>query len=273
MTKPYDQKAAFEVAEFKALDTGTGEFEALVSVFGNIDHGGDRVIKGAFAKSLGKWEAKGDPIPVIWNHMWDNPEAHIGVIDPGNAKETDDGLLVKGRIDLDNPFAKQVYRLLKERRVTEFSFGYNLLDAEKKNGALELMEIDLFEVGPTLKGMNPATELLAVKALAKETAPKPTPPPAAPPVAFSAAPDPIPAAVKQDTGTDLPDAPAAATKAGARHSKETLAALTRMREEIDALIASGQPEETPKSDEAEAQSKASDPDADIRNQIRLLKEM
>jgi hypothetical protein len=69
MTKPYDQKAAFEVAEFKALHTGSGEFEALVSVFGNIDHGGDRVIKGAFAKSLGKWEAKGDPIPVIWNHM------------------------------------------------------------------------------------------------------------------------------------------------------------------------------------------------------------
>jgi HK97 family phage prohead protease len=237
-------------------------------VFGNVDHGGDRVLKGAFAKSLGKWELKGDPIPVIWNHMWENPEAHIGKIDPGNAVETDDGLLVKGSIDMDNPFAKQVYRLLKERRVTEFSFGYNLLDAEKKNGALELMEIDLFEVGPTLKGMNPATELLAVKALAKETAPKPTPPPGAPVVAFSAASDPIPAsepAVKADEPVE--------TKAGARHSKETLAALTRMRAEIDALIASGSTEETPKSDEAEALGKASDPDADIRNQIRLLQEM
>jgi HK97 family phage prohead protease len=246
MTKPYDQTHAFEVAEFKALDDKKGEFEALVSVFGNIDHGGDRVLKGAFAKSLGKWEEKGDPIPVIWNHMWENPEAHIGAIHPGVAKETDDGLLVKGRIDLDNPFAKQVYRLLKERRVTEFSFGYNLLDSEKKDGALDLLEIDLFEVGPTLKGMNPATELLAVKALANATAPKPAPP---------------------------PSAPVTEVKAGARHSKETLAALTRMRDELDALIASGSTEEPPKSDEAEATGKASDPDEDIRNQIRLLKEM
>jgi hypothetical protein len=62
-------------------------------------------------------------------------------------------------------------------------------------------------------------------------------------------------------------------KAGARHSKETLAALTRMRDELDALIASGSTEEPPKSDEAEATGKASDPDEDIRNQIRLLKEM
>jgi hypothetical protein len=41
MTKPYDQTHAFEVAEFKALDDKKGEFEALVSVFGNIDHGPD----------------------------------------------------------------------------------------------------------------------------------------------------------------------------------------------------------------------------------------
>jgi HK97 family phage prohead protease len=165
MSKPYDHTRAFEVASFKATDGGAGEFEALVSVFGNVDHGGDRVVKGAFSKSLAQWQEKGDPIPVIWNHMWDNPEAHIGAVKAEDAVETDDGLLVKGRLDLDNPFAAQVYRLLSERRVKEFSFGYRVVDAERKNGALELNELDLFEVGPTLKGMNPATELLAVKAL------------------------------------------------------------------------------------------------------------
>jgi HK97 family phage prohead protease len=169
----FNQRAAFEVASFKANDAHKGEFEALVSVFGNVDYGGDRVVKGAFAKSLARWEEKGDPIPVIWNHMWENPEAHIGKVNPGDAVETADGLLVKGYLDMDNPFAAQVYRLLSERRVKEFSFGYNLLDSEKKSGALNLTEIDLFEVGPTLKGMNPATELLAVKALAAATDPFP----------------------------------------------------------------------------------------------------
>ena len=256
MSDRYDQTRAFEVASFKAVDAKTGQFEALVSVFGNVDMGGDRVVKGAFAKSLARWEEKGDPIPVIWNHMWENPEAHIGAIPPGDAAETDDGLVVKGRIDLDNPFAKQVYRLLGERRVTEFSFGYNLLESEKKDGALDLLEIDLFEVGPTLKGMNPATELLAVKALAIATSPDSL-------------------ALVDENGTaqirDTKDAPPPAVKAGARHSKETLAALTRIRAEVDQLIAAGTADE-PKSDEAKAHGKASDPDEDIRTQIRLLKE-
>jgi hypothetical protein len=40
-------------------------------------------------------------------------------------------------------------------------------DGQRKasDGANELIEIDLYEIGPTLKGMNPATELRSVKAL------------------------------------------------------------------------------------------------------------
>ena len=41
------------VTEFKALGGKRGEFQALVSVFGNVDRGGDRVMPGAFAKTLG----------------------------------------------------------------------------------------------------------------------------------------------------------------------------------------------------------------------------
>lgn len=243
MSDRFNQRAAFEVASFKANDANRGEFEALVSVFGNVDYGGDRVVKGAFAKSLARWQEIGDPIPVIWNHMWENPEAHIGKANPGDAVETDDGLLVKGQLDMDNPFAAQVYRLLAERRVKEFSFGYNLLDSKKaKDGALDLTEIELFEVGPTLKGMNPATELLAVKGLAVVTEAKPLIVPMA--------------------------------KAGARHSKAT---RDLIQQHIDALTAhflsdDTSSENTPKSDEAEAQGKASDPDADIRTQLRILME-
>lgn len=257
MPKPFDQTRAFELASFKAVDVGAGEFEALVSVFGNVDHGGDRVVKGAFAKSLAAWQEKGDPIPVIWNHMWENPEAHIGAVKAEDAVETDTGLLVKGRLDLDNPFAAQVYRLLSERRVKEFSFGYKVVNAERKERSLDLLELDLFEVGPTLKGMNPATELLAVKALADA-------------LAGPVAPAPWPNAV-DDVRAAV--ASMSSVKAGARHSKETLAALTRMREELDRLIAAGEPaDEPPKSDDAKALGTASDPDEDITIQLKLLKE-
>jgi HK97 family phage prohead protease len=160
-------KRAFPLASFKAKDKAGGTFEALVSVFGNIDVVGDRVLPGAFTKSLDRWESTGDPIPVIWSHMWDDPFAHIGKIT--TAVETKDGLRVEGQIDMDKPFAAQVYDLMAERRVKEWSFAYDVIEEDRaKDGANELKELELFEVGPTLKGANPDTQLYGVKAVAAE---------------------------------------------------------------------------------------------------------
>ena len=157
----------YTLASFKALpDEGgqTGRFEAIVSVFGNTDHAGDRVVKGAFKKSLERWREAGKPIPVIWSHDWADPFAHIGVADPMKASETDAGLKVVGRLDVDKPFAAQVYDLLKDGRVKEWSFSYEVLDKKTVDkGVNELRELDIIEVGPTLKGMNPSTATLGVK--------------------------------------------------------------------------------------------------------------
>ena len=153
-------------ASFKALedDDTAGKFEALVSAFGNVDAQGDRVVPGAFKRSIAEWREKGDPLPIIWSHDWGNPNAHIGFADPEDIEETDKGLKVKGQIDLDNPFAKQVYRLLKQRRVREMSFAYDIRDEKRgKDGANDLVDLGLIEAGPTLKGANEATELLGVK--------------------------------------------------------------------------------------------------------------
>lgn len=268
-TERFEHKRAFEVVEFKALDK-KGEFEALVAVFGNVDLGGDRIVKTAFDKSLARWQEKGDPIPIIWNHMWDNPEAHIGEADPADVIATDEGLHVKrGRLDLDRPFAEQVHHLMSRRRVKEFSFGYNLLDKERTDDALDLLELDLFEFGPTLKGMNPETELLAVKALAAATEPQ------SPLVTVTASSSSTSGSWSTPVHSETHERTAplvAAVKAGARHSRETLAALRRMRDEIDQLISVGETTDTPKSDEAEALGKASDPDADLLTRIRLLQE-
>lgn len=142
-------------------DATEGTFEALVSVFGNVDLAGDRVVKGAFADTLAAWADKGDPIPVVWSHQSFDPDMTIGqVLD---AEERDDGLYVKGALDLDAPKAAQVHRLLAKRLVTQFSFAYDVVEQEEKDGANELRRVDLYEVGPTPLGANPATELLAVK--------------------------------------------------------------------------------------------------------------
>ncbi|MFV8127535.1 HK97 family phage prohead protease [Streptomyces syringium] len=145
---------------------GAGEFTALVSVFGNEDSAGDVVMPGAFADDLARWKNSGDPIPVIWSHDWGDPFSHIGSVT--EAKETPAGLLVTGQLDLANPKAEQVFRLLKGRRVTQFSFAYDILDGgwgEREGGEVyELRKLKVHEVGPCLVGANQETELLAAKA-------------------------------------------------------------------------------------------------------------
>lgn len=173
-------RKTFEAPYFKALDEEKGTFEAVVSVFGNVDYQGDRVLPGAFSKSLEKWRKMGDPIPVIWSHDWADPFAHIGWVSPADAYEVvaEDakafaegivgGLYVKGQLDIDKPFAKQVYDLLKSRRVKEWSFAYDVIaDQPSKDipGATDLQVLDVHEVGPTLKGANGATTTLGVKQL------------------------------------------------------------------------------------------------------------
>lgn len=150
-----------------------GQFVALVSVFNNEDLYGDVVRPGAFTQTLADWAATGDDVPVIWAHQWSDPFSHIGHV--VKAVETLQGLEVTGQIDdlEENDTAAQVYRLLKGRRVTQFSFAYDVPngggawvkdDDHRWGGYYELRQVDLHEVGPCLLGVNRETELLAAKA-------------------------------------------------------------------------------------------------------------
>ncbi len=145
-------------------DDGAGVFEAVVATW-DLDSVGDQIKRGAFAETLAEWKTSGNPLPVLWSHMSADPEMHIGVVE--DAQERDDGLWVRARLDLDAPKAAQVYRLLKQRRVTQFSFAYDVLDGgptgKADNGVYELRRLKLYEVGPTLIGANQATDLLVVK--------------------------------------------------------------------------------------------------------------
>jgi HK97 family phage prohead protease len=156
-------------AEFPALSVKTegdqGEVEALVSIFGNIDSVGDRVLPGAFAKTILEHAMSDDPVPVVFSHDWGDPWSHIGLA--VELRETAKGLYARYKLDIDdNPTAKHVFNLLKTRRVREHSFAYEVVEERTaKDGANELVELRLIEIGPTLKGANRETELLSLKAV------------------------------------------------------------------------------------------------------------
>lgn len=152
------------ITELKAdtATAGPGSFTALVSAFGVVDAYGDRVMPGAFGKSLARWAERGRPIPVVFSHQHADAKAYVGKVTA--ARETDDGLEVEADF-LANPEAQHVRELLAEGLVSEFSFAYEVKAKGKgDDGVRELTEVDLIEVGPTLRGANPATALLGVKA-------------------------------------------------------------------------------------------------------------
>jgi HK97 family phage prohead protease len=172
---------SFKVERVKALGDGEsdGTFEAIVSVFGNVDSYGDRVEPGAFATTL----QKGFPA-VVWTHQWTEPPIGATL----DAKETSEGLYVKGRLFIeDNQRAREVYAAMKnlggdgQPPLREFSFAYDIVNAGwevvDEEEIFSLKELDLIEVGPCLRGANDQTRLIGVKsdgADGRERPPKPS---------------------------------------------------------------------------------------------------
>lgn len=64
----------------------------------------------------------------MWEDMW----SILGSAHPENVRETSRGLLVQGRLDMeDNPTAAQVHRLMKRGNLTGWSFGYEVKDSRR----------------------------------------------------------------------------------------------------------------------------------------------
>lgn len=162
-----------DAAGFHETEDGSGIFEGYASVFGNVDSYGDKVIKGAFAKSLAKlFPNDGAGIPCYWSHRMDDPEFILGKT--LSAVEDEHGLKVRVSLDLDNPKAAAAYRALKAGAVNQMSFAYEVVDSHfvpekgaKYGGVNELRELNIFEVSVVQIGANTATSIDMVKSAMK----------------------------------------------------------------------------------------------------------
>lgn len=163
-------------ATFQPVDEATAEqgiVRMVISTYG-IDDADEQVVPGAFAETLAEWKGGDDRMPFIFSHMSQDPHMYVGTVldayeqegDPTTKPATPPGLLVEAQMD-DDPTAQKVHKLLKSRRVTQASFAYDVVDSEvvQENGRTlrKLKKLRLYEVGPTLIGMNQETELLTVK--------------------------------------------------------------------------------------------------------------
>lgn len=146
-----------------------GEFVGYASVFEVKDSYGDVVRPGAFTDTLAEWASKGDTIPVLYGHDMADPFSNIGGVVA--AEQDERGLKVTALLDVEEPKAQKVYKLLKGRRINQMSFAYDIVEgAPAKNDQwgdyFSLDRLKLYEVSIVPIGANQETEILAVKHLA-----------------------------------------------------------------------------------------------------------
>lgn len=142
--------------EIKNLDNR--EFEGHGSIFGNVDLGGDIVVKGAFARSLKQHHQSGSLPQMFWMH--DASRVPGKWVD---MSEDDSGLRVKGVL-ADTPLGNEIHTLLKMDAVKGLSIGYRTLDQDyDTDGNRLIKEAELWEVSVVSLPMNPMAQVAHVK--------------------------------------------------------------------------------------------------------------
>lgn len=160
----------------------------IAAVFGNVDEIGDRIIPGAFAKTI----AEGAPrCKHLWNHSWQHPPiASIKELReltraelPGEvlekSPEATGGLLVDREYYKGVELAEWILNAIDAGDINEMSFAYDTIqsttvtepipgspDPDKTRNVRELRELKLYDISDVLYGCNSATIAAGAKGLA-----------------------------------------------------------------------------------------------------------
>lgn len=147
------QTVPFELTELKAADSGWS-FSGYASTFGNVDQGGDVVMRGAFDASLLNRKKR----PLLWQHDLREP---IGV--EVSLKPDDRGLLGTWKV-IDTLRGTDAHKLLKAGAIDSMSIGYLPTELEFDDvGVRKLMQVDLLECSLVSLPMNEQALITHVK--------------------------------------------------------------------------------------------------------------
>lgn len=143
---------------FKFAASENGEVVGYASIFGNIDAHGERVIKGAYARSLARHRAAGSLPLMLWMHR---PGEPIGSWK--SMVEDEIGLRMVGQFNLNTTRGKDAYEHSRAGDVSGLSVGYREVTVKKNGSVLDLLELDLVETSVVSLPANPRARITGVK--------------------------------------------------------------------------------------------------------------
>lgn len=155
-------KPEIKTFELKIEDAAQGIIRGFASTFGNIDLGDDIVDQGAFKKTIQENKGK---VPILADH---DPSKQIGW--NIRAEETEKGLFVEGKLNMEDPIAKAKYGLIKQALELGanmgLSIGYGVIKAlpdKERPSVRRLKELKLYEYSVVTFPMNTAAMVTAAK--------------------------------------------------------------------------------------------------------------
>lgn len=146
---------------FKDIDTKQGIVTGYFAHFGSIDSDGDRILPGAFSKTI---KENGPDGTQLIKHLLDHDKTKaIGKLQV--LKEDSTGLYYEskaGRHTLGQDFLM----MAEDGILNQHSFGYRVIKHSKKSDANELSELAMFE-GSSIQflGANRNTPIVGIKSL------------------------------------------------------------------------------------------------------------
>lgn len=153
------QETSFEP---KQVNTKTRRFRGLASTW-DVDLGGDKVMPGAYARTLQKWRAGKRPLPLIDQHNYTSIRSVIGKL--VDASETAQGLETEWEM-LDTRDGDEALKRVQGGFIDSLSIGYNVVrsrpgdEVGRREGIKRYLdELVLHEVSLVVYPMNPAARI------------------------------------------------------------------------------------------------------------------
>lgn len=149
--------------EIKAFDKMTGEFEGFANTK-DIDLVDDIVEPSAFKKTI---KEGGKKRAIFFMHMAHDIMQLLGVAK--DLKVKDEGLFMKGQLDMDSESGQKAARAMDMGSITEMSIGFRIIKAEMKEIGKKFIrvikELSLHEISliPPTMAANPNAVITSFK--------------------------------------------------------------------------------------------------------------
>lgn len=153
-----------------AVDQETGTFKGYAAVFNDlIPSYNERVLPGAFTRTLAERAQRGDKLAILWAH---DPREVIGVA--LSLVEDDYGLRVEGRLILDIRRGAEAYTLMQEG-IQSLSIGFWPVKwRQNDQGEYLIEDAELYEFSVVYAGASPRAKITEIRQQGRNT-PMPEP--------------------------------------------------------------------------------------------------